>query len=414
VTSRSDTGEPAGRWLALTIYGLALLLAEATWFSSTAVGPLLADDWGADSVTLSLLTVAVQLGFAAAALGLAVTGAADVIPGPRLFATGCLVAGAANLGFAVLADGPADSLLFRALTGAAIAAVYPVGMKLIAGWFRIDRGLAIGVLIGALTVGTALPHLFRAAGAYAELEWRPIVAAASVAAFAGAALALAFGRVGPFETPAPRFSLRIAVAAFREPSVRLANLGYLGHMWELFAMWTWVPAFLVASFAAAGTTDAGIAAAAAFVVVAIGGIGCVVAGIAADRLGRTTLTMSAMAISGTCALAIGWLYGGPTWLVLLLAIVWGLTVVADSAQFSTAVSELAPPGTEGSALALQTAGGFILTAVTILLIGAVGPVDEAAWRIAFGVLAIGPFVGVLAMWRLRRRPEAVRMAHGHR
>jgi MFS family permease len=400
--------------LALAVYGIALLLAEATWFSSTAVGPLLAEDWGVDAVALSLLTVAVQVGFAAAALGLAFTGAADVIAGPRLFAIGCLVAGLANLGFALIAAGPADGLLYRAVTGAAIAAVYPVGMKLIAGWFRIDRGLAIGVLIGALTIGTALPHLFRAAGAYAELEWRPIVAAASIAAFAGAALALAFGRVGPFDTLAPRFSLRIAAAAFREPSVRLANLGYLGHMWELFAMWTWVPAFLAASFAAAGTVDVGVAALAAFAVVGVGGLGCVLAGVAADRLGRTTLTMAAMAVSGSCALAIGWLYGGPPGIVLAVALVWGLTVVADSAQFSTAVSELSPPGTAGSALALQTASGFVLTAVTILLIGAVGPVDETAWRLAFGALAVGPFVGVWAMWRLRRRPEAVRMANGRR
>jgi MFS family permease len=396
------------------VYGVGILLAEATWFSSTAVGPLLTDDWGTDTVGLSLLTVAVQLGFAAAALILAVSGAADVIPGPRLFALGCFVAGAANLGFAVFAAGPLDGLPYRALTGAAIAAVYPVGMKLIAGWFRIDRGLAIGVLIGAITIGTALPHLFRAAGAYAGLEWRPIVAAASLAAFIGAGLVLAIGRVGPFDTPAPRFSLRIAAAAFREPSVRLANLGYLGHMWELFAMWSWVPAFLAASFAAAGTADAGVAALAAFVVVGIGGVGCVLAGVAADRFGRTTLTMAAMAVSGTCALAIGWLYGGPPWLVVALAMVWGLTVVADSAQFSTAVSELAPAGTAGSALALQTASGFILTAVTILLIGAFGPVDEAAWRVAFGILAVGPLVGVWAMWRLRHRPDAVRMANGHR
>jgi MFS family permease len=413
--ARTDrAAEPAGRWTALVVYGTAIHLAEATWFSSTAVSPLLAFDWSADAIALSLLTVAVQVGFAVAALGLAMTGAADVIRGPWLFAIGCLAAGAANIGFALFATGPVDGLVYRALTGAAIAAVYPVGMKLIAGWFRIDRGLAIGVLIGALTLGTALPHLFRAAGAFADLEWRPIVAMASLAAFAGAGLVLLAGRVGPFDTPAPRFSLSVAAAAFREPSVRLANLGYLGHMWELFAMWTWVPAFLAASFAAAGTADAGVAALAAFVVVGVGGIGCVLAGVAADRFGRTTLTMAAMAVSGSCALAIGWLYGGPPSLVLGLALVWGITVVADSAQFSTAVSELAPPGTAGSALALQTASGFLLTAVTIVLIGAVGPLDGTTWRLAFGTLAIGPFVGVIAMWRLRRRPDAVLMADGHR
>ena len=363
---------------------------------------------------LSLLTVAVQLGFAAGALGLAVTGAADVIHGPRLFVVGCVVAGISNLGFALLATDPVSALPWRALTGAAIAAVYPVGMKLIAGWFLRNRGLAIGVLIGALTVGTALPHLFRAAGALAALEWRPTVVAASVAAFGGGLLVLVLGRSGPFEVAAPRFSLRIAAAAFREPSVRLANLGYLGHMWELFAMWTWVPLFLAASFAAAGASDPAFAALAAFLVVGVGGVGCVAAGAFADRLGRTTVTMAAMIASGSCALAIGATFGAAPWLVLALALVWGLTVVADSAQFSTAVSELAPVGTAGSALALQTAGGFVLTAVTIVGIGVVGPLDGTAWRIAFAALAIGPAVGVAAMWRLRRRPEAVKMANGNR
>jgi MFS family permease len=406
--------DPAGRWRQLTILTVGILLAEAPWFASGAVAPLLRTDWSASGLELSLLTIAVQLGFAAGALALAAIGAADVLPGPRLFVLGCVVAAAANLGFAVLSDGPESALPYRFVTGAAIAAVYPIAVKLVAGWFRRGRGFAIGVIVGGITVGSALPYLFRAVGVYADLEWRPTVAMASLAAVIGAVVVGLAARSGPFEVPAPRFSPTVALAAIREPSVRLANLGYLGHMWELFAMWTWIPLFLLAAFAAGGLEDPGIASLAAFVVVASGGLGCVVAGAAADRLGRTTVTIAAMALSGSSAILSGLAFGAPAGLVFALAIVWGITVVADSAQFSSAVSELAPPGTAGSALSLQVASGFLLTSVTILVLGLVDTSSPGAWRAAFAVLALGPLVGIAAMWRLRGRPDAAKMANGNR
>ncbi|MBI2777568.1 MAG: MFS transporter [Chloroflexi bacterium] len=406
--------EPAGRWAALLVIGVGTLLAFAPWFSASAVGPLLAAEWHTSGLQLPLLTVAVQLGFAVTALLLAISAAPDVVPGPVLFFGGAVVAAAGNLGFALLAADPTTALVYRAITGAGIAAVYPVAVKLIASWFRRERGLAIGTLIGALTVGSALPHLFRAIGAVGGLEWRAVVAAASVAALAGGGLVLAFGRAGPLETAASRFSPAVAASAYREPSVRLANLGYLGHMWELYAMWTWVPAFIAASFATAGLTEPGPAALAAFAVVGVGGIGCIAAGALADRLGRTTMTIAAMAASGACAIAIGFLFGAPPIVLMLVAIPWGITVVADSAQFSAAVSELAPRGTAGSALSVQVAAGFILTGVTIIGVGLLSPTDGAGWRLAFGSLALGPLVGIVAMWRLRGRPDAGRMAGGRR
>jgi MFS family permease len=410
----ADRPEASGRWRQLAVIGGGVLLAFAPWFSASAVAPLLAAEWHPSTLDLPLLTVAVQVGFAIAAIGLAISGAADAIAGPRMFLAGSIVSAVGNLSFAFLADSPAAALPWRALTGAGLAAVYPVAVRMLSGWFRRERGLAIGTLIGALTVGSALPHLVRAVGATSGLDWRPTVAVASALALLGGIIVGVAGRTGPNEVLTARFSPAAAARAFGEPSVRLANLGYLGHMWELYAMWTWVPAFLAASFAAAGSADPSAAALASFAVVAIGGVGCIVAGALADRLGRTTLTIAAM--TGSCASAIvaGFAFGAAPAVVTLIGLLWGLTVIADSAQFSAAVSELAPPGTSGSALSLQLALGFLLTAVAILAVGALDPGDGSTWRIAFWMLAIGPIVGIAAMWRLRGRPDAVKMAHGNR
>lgn len=407
-------GVRSGSWGQLAILAVTLLLALVPWFSAAAVAPLIADEWQISRLETALLTVAVQFGFVVGALAVAFSGAADVIPARRLMAGGAVLAAASNAAFGLLAVDLATALPLRALSGAGIAAVYPIAMKVLAGWFSGGRGLAVGILIGAITLGSALPHLLQAGGGVVGLDWRPVVLSATVPCLAAGAIAWWGVREGPMTTPAVHLSLRMARMALGERSVQLANLGYLGHMWELYAMWTWVPAFIAASLAISGEVDAEGASGVAFLVVAAGAIGCVGAGALADRLGRTTLTVAAMALSGSSAVAAGLLFGGPTLVVLAVLVVWGITVVADSAQFSTAVSELAPPGTAGSALALQTAAGFLLTGATIVGVGMLEPADQGSWTLAFALLALGPLVGIGAMLRLRRRPDAGRMAGGRR
>jgi len=290
-----------------------------------------------------------------------------------------------------------------------LAGAYPPGMKLAASWFVEDRGLAVGSLVGALTFGTALPHLFNVLGG---LAWPPVIAATSVAALLGAVVMLLLVADGPHLGARAPFNPGAVLQLVRTRSVVLASAGYFGHMWELYAMWTWLGLYLGAAFTRDGIAGAprlasGITAAA----IAAGGVACIAAGWLADRAGRTTTTMLAMASSGACAAGIGLVFSQPL-LLALVALAWGATVIADSAQFSTAVSELASPDYVGTALSLQTCLGFLLTLVSIRLYPVI--VEAWGWPWSFAFLAPGPWLGTLAMWRLRRLPESVRLAQGRR
>ena len=342
------------------------------WFSAAAVAPLIAEEWAIGALETALLTVAVQLGFRPGALLLALRrGRGRRASEPPHCRRRRLVAAVANAAFALLAVDLATALPLRALSGAGIAAVYPVAMKVLAGWFRRERGLSGRILIGAITLGSATPHLLRAVEGAAGLDWRTVVVVATIPFMAAAVIAGIGIREGPLAVPASRLSLMMARRALREPSVQLAGVGYLGHMGALrpCSGGARLPCRGLASSSAVSDE---FASAAAFVVAA-GAVGCVVAGALADRLGRTTLTIAAMALSGSSAIVAGLLFGAPAAVILTVVVVWGITVVADSAQFSTAISELAPAGTAGSALALQTSAGFLLTGITIVGIGLVDP-----------------------------------------
>jgi MFS family permease len=399
------------RWRQLAWLSIAELLALSLWFSASAVLPALVREWQLGPVGRAWLTNAVQLGFIVGTLGSALGNLPDVWPARRLMMVSAAAGALANAAVALWVDSLAPALVLRFLTGVCLAGAYPPAMKIMATWFREGRGLAIGILIGALTIGSATPHLIRG---MTDLPWRHVLGAASLLALGAAAIVARFVDEGPHRFPSARFDARMAAAIFRDRGARLACFGYFGHMWELYAMWAWIGAFLAESVTArGGGSYAGLnPSAATFVVIAAGALGCWLGGLLADRWGRTTETMIAMALSGVCALTIGTTFGGAPLATLALAVVWGITVIADSAQFSTAVTELSPPSYVGTALTTQTSVGFAITIASIWLIPLVTLL--VGWRWAFVALAPGPFLGIVAMARLRSLPESRKLAGGRR
>jgi len=395
---RTESGSrPAnqGRWLALGLMAATLVMGMSTWFSASAVLPQLRDAWDLSPGVSAWLTIAVQIGFVVGAVVSSLFNLPDVVAPRHVILGGALGAALANVLLRV-AGGPAVGILLRFATGFFLAGVYPPAFKLMSTWFRGARGLALGVLAAAIVVGNGMPHLVNGLGG---LDWQVVIYATSALTLAGGLIAEFAVEQGPYPFPTATFDPRQAGRVFADRGVRLATLGYVGHMWELFALYAWFAAFFADALRAWGAPVGSNAAYGTFALFLAGGLGCWLGGLLADRWNKPDLTALMMIVSGTCALLIGFLFGASPWLILAVALVWGVAVVADSAQFSTMVTEFADQAYVGTALTLQLAAGFTVTVATIWLIPLLQ--EAVGWRWAFAILAPGPLVGVLAMLRLK-------------
>lgn len=388
------------RWRILLLLAAAELLGMSLWFAASAVAPALAARWALDDASAAAwLVTSVQLGFVAGTAMAAILNLADILPSKRYFAASAILAAVANGGL-LAAPGFETAIALRFVTGLCLAGVYPPAMKMVSTWFRHGRGFAIGTVVGALTIGKATPYLVQAL----RVDVSTVILVASAGALVAAALVLAGYSDGPHPFAARPFSWGLVATVARERRWRLATAGYLGHMFELYSFWTWIPAFVAASFAEHAARSNAIATPAAsllaFGVIAVGGIGCIWGGLVADRIGRERFVTIALTASGACALLVGATFGRAWWLLAPVALLWGFFVVADSAQFSALVTESVPAHAVGTALTIQTSLGFLLTTVTIQAIPPI--VDAVGWRWAFPLLALGPVFGIAAIARLRR------------
>jgi MFS family permease len=380
---------------------LAMFFGMTLWFSATAANAPIVSEFHLSTSQTAWLTMAVQGGFVIGTLVSALVNLPDIVNPRRLFAVGCVVAAAANAAL-VRADGVLMLIALRLVTGAALAWVYPPGMKVAAGWFEQRRGAALGVLIGALTIGSAFPHLL--ASASATIPWRTLMLSASMLALIGGVVVVTAVGDGPYVASSARFDPRAVGRVFSDRRTRLATLGYLGHMWELYAVWTWIAAFASASFGLGGgaTPSSPAGSAIAFATIGSGALGSAAAGLYADRIGKARVASLAMIVSGTCCAAAGFLFHAPAPVLYLFAIVWGVAVVADSAQLSALVAQYTPRDHVGTALTIQTSLGFLLTMASIRLL----PIAAQAvgWQWVFICLVPGPVFGVLALRGLSDAP----------
>ena len=385
---------PAGHRRELGLLALALVLAMAPWFSTAAVLGQLREDWPLSSGQASWLTIVVQIGFIVGDVFSSLTNLADRIAPRRLILLGAIGAAVANL-FVVIGGSFGPALIARFVTGAALAAVYPPALKAISSWYREGRGFALGVIVGALTLGSALPHLVNSVGG---LQWQVTLVIVSLLTLGGGLVADRLCNDGPYGVAPVLFDSSQIKTIIANREFRLASAGYFGHMWELYAMWAWIAAFYADVFESDRQ-----ASLAAFLAIAAGSAGSVWAGLTSDRVSRSDAAALAMRYSSIGAVFAGFLIDAPWPIVLGMGMFWGFWVIADSAQFSTIVTEVVDARYVGTALTIQIAAGFVLTVLTIFLVPIIR--DAYGWGWAFFLLAPGPALGAYAMRALRLGPR---------
>lgn len=390
----------------IQLFGLSL------FFAPNASIDQLVNLLSLSDIQIAWISIAVTLGFVCGGLIFALFNIADSFKGENILATSCYIGGLLNL-LLVLVNAHSFVVVFilRFLTGICVAGIYPIGMKLVASHFKTNRGFAIAVLLAALNLGSGLPYLFRLFG---SPSWKIVTSLAAGCAIIGGVLTNLFISQGEYIASSQKISLNALKKIIKNPSVKLANYGYDGHMWELYAMWVWVPIFLKLSYENANPNASEkevifFFASAAFGVFVTGAIADILGGWISDRIGRTAFNIIMLTTSGMCGLIIGLFYSNP-FISLVIALIWGATVIPDSPQYSAMISELADPEVVGTALTIQTAIGFGLSILSIRLIPTLA--DKVGWRYAFSFLSIGPFVGIIALLKLRSLPESTKIAMG--
>jgi len=362
------------------------------WFAGNAVLSDLQRLWDLSPDALGYMTSSVQLGFIAGTLVFAVLAISDTFSARKVFLICSFTAAFFNACIYLFADGLASLMAFRFMTGFFLAGIYPLGMKIAAGWYQQDLGKAIGFLVGALVLGTAFPHLLKAMGQ--GVSWTAVVLSVSAIAASGGLVMYVLVPDGPYLTEGAKFDPGALRQIFQSRRFRASAFGYFGHMWELYAFWAFVPVILAAHMGSGTTVTLNIPLW-AFLIIGAGSIGCAVGGVLSETFGSARVAAAQLGISGLCCILSPLLFSAPSPVFLLFLLIWGITVVGDSPQFSALNALNAPKPLVGTALTIVNCIGFSITIVSIQLLSYASHFIDTRWM--FLLLTVGPVAGIYAM-----------------
>lgn len=377
----------------LPVIILSQFCCTSVWFAGNAVLPGLVSEWHLSPGVVAYAVSAVQFGFITGTLCFAILAVTDRFPPSRVFMICSLLAATANLTIAFNVQGQTALLASRFLTGFFLAGIYPVGMKIAADYYQQSLSSRLGLLVGALVLGTAFPHLLRSFSV--TVSWRLIIYATSLLAVTGGLAMWLLVPNGPHRRAGQRLRISALKNIFDDRGLRAAAFGYFGHMWELYAFWAFVPLMLKSFVQTHPRSNVG-SPLYAFLIIGIGSVACALAGLAAKRYGNKRTAAFALALSGCCCLlsplAMS-LHTGE--LFMLFMLLWGIAVVADSPLFSSLVAQAAPPEVRGTSLTLVTCIGFAITIASIQLLQLLSGIIDV--RYLFVILAAGPAAGLYAL-----------------